>query len=340
MRTRTRFPSGTMPAIELSTWFSAESVCDRAAHRDVPGLDDDADPAAPGGGAHHEAAGVERHLREPVRQRARVPREQVAAGQARDEGVGRRVHELRGRSELEDPALREHADAVGEDGGVLVVVGDEERGQVEVAQQLGELESHGRARDRVERGERLVQQQHGRVARERARQADALPLAARELTRPCLRQVPDTEALEQLVHARAPASERDVAPHGQVREERVVLEDVAHAALLRRDGPSPVAESNQTSSPTATRPRVGPDEAADAAQDGRLARAGRPDEGDRLAADVERQPEAEGSERTVEIDAKRAHPGTTLTASRSAPDTATSNAPIARAMSKSASSWS
>ena len=108
---------------------------------------------------------------------------------------------------------------------------------------------------RVERGERLVEEQHARVARERARERDALALAARELAGPRLREVRDAEALEQLVDPLL-AAVGDVLPHGQVREERVLLEDEPDAPLvgLRKSRRS---ASNQTSSSSAIRPDAG-----------------------------------------------------------------------------------
>ena len=51
----------------------------------------------------------------------------------------------------------------------------------DLAVQPPQLLLEARARDRVERAERLVHQQHRRVGRERAREADALALPAREL---------------------------------------------------------------------------------------------------------------------------------------------------------------
>ena len=60
------------------------------------------------------------------------------------------------------------------------------------------------ARDRVERAERLVHQQHRRVGGERAREADALALAARELRRVALGVgLLEPDELEQLGDARA-----------------------------------------------------------------------------------------------------------------------------------------
>ena len=70
---------------------------------------------------------------------------------------------------------------VGERGGVLEVVGDENRRQCELAEQLVELDPHRCLGMRIERGERLVEQQDARLEGERPRERDPLALAAREL---------------------------------------------------------------------------------------------------------------------------------------------------------------
>jgi hypothetical protein len=82
----------------------------------------------------------------------------------------------------------------------------------------------------VERRERLVEQQHLGFARERARERDALALAAREVARPRVPRGGDPEAFEQLVGSAAPPNATLLAD-GQVREERVVLEDEPDRAL-------------------------------------------------------------------------------------------------------------
>ena len=107
---------------------------------------------------------------------------------------------------------------------VLEVVRDEQDRDVEPGEQVVELGADRRLRVRVERRERLVEQQHLRVARERARERDALPLAAGELARPRVREVRDAKALEVVVR-RVPARVLDVLANGHVREERVLLED-------------------------------------------------------------------------------------------------------------------
>ena len=69
---------------------------------------------------------------------------------------------------------------------------------LELALQLG-------SRDRIERAERLVHQQHRRIGGQRARHADTLALPARQLVRPACRKVGRRQAdeLEQLRRARA-----------------------------------------------------------------------------------------------------------------------------------------
>ena len=104
------------------------------------------------------------------------------------------------------------------------------------------------ARQRIERAERLVEQHHARLGGERAGDADALLLAARELVRPARRGSPpgssSTSSSSSSTRRRMRASSqpssdgvtRDVLGDGQVREEADALEDVADAAaqLVRR----------------------------------------------------------------------------------------------------------
>ena len=148
----------------------------------------------------------------------------------------------RRRAELAQLALDEHADGPGERGGVLVVVRHDQRRQARSsAAAPAARAAHGGLRVRVERRERLVEQQHARVARERPRQRDPLPLAARQLARLRVREVRDAEALEQLADPLL-AAEGDVPRDAQVREERVLLEDEPDASLVGRGGRRPGVE--------------------------------------------------------------------------------------------------
>ena len=82
------------------------------------------------------------------------------------------------------PAVAHDGDAVGERQRLGLVVGDIEHGQVrQVAVQPRELLDHVAADLRIERRQRLVEQQHARTHGERARDGDALLLAAGEFAR-------------------------------------------------------------------------------------------------------------------------------------------------------------
>src|SRR5581483_8426788 len=91
----------------------------------------------------------------------------------------------------------------------------------------------------VERGERLVEQQDARLDDERARQRDALGLAAGDLPRQPRLQTLQPKQLDRLgepaarfVPRQAGEPERDVVANREVREERVALRQVADAPSL------------------------------------------------------------------------------------------------------------
>ena len=107
--------------------------------------------------------------------------QEVCAGERCDESVGGVREKLIWRAELAELSVDDDAHVVGDRHRVLVVVGDDQRWQVELAQQLRELAAHRCLGVGVERGERLVQQQHSRVAGERAGERDALAFPAGEL---------------------------------------------------------------------------------------------------------------------------------------------------------------
>ena len=112
--------------------------------------------------------------------------------------------------------------------GVLEVVSDDDRRQAQIFEELAKLGADAGSRVRVQRGERLVQEEHGGVAGQRAGQRDALALASRELAdaSPC--EVGDSEAFEQRIDVRAiSCTEAHVVNDVEVREQRVLLEEVA-----------------------------------------------------------------------------------------------------------------
>ncbi len=135
---------------------------------------------------------------------------------------------------------------------------------------------------RVEGGQRLVEEEQRRITSQGAGERDPLALPSRELTDACVGEVADPEPLEERRHLRVvPSAEANVSSDIEVREQRVLLEEVADPAALRRNVDAPlrveqdgVVERDET--------MLRPQEAGDHPEHGRLARAGRPDERKRL----------------------------------------------------------
>ena len=86
-----------------------------------------------------------------------------------DEAVGRREINLARRADLGDGAFAHDDDAVAERHGFGLVVRHIDRGDAEHAQQPVEFAAQPVAQSRVERGQRLVEQQHAWPRRDRAR---------------------------------------------------------------------------------------------------------------------------------------------------------------------------
>ena len=266
----------------------------------------------------------------------RLAAEEVAAGEARDEGIRRRCDQLGWRADLEQLALDEDPDAPGERGGVLVVVRHEQRRQGEALQQLAQLRSDRHARVSVEGGQRLVEQQHRGIAGERTRETDALPLAARQRLGLRPRQVRDPETLEQLGDALAPGVAH-VLLDGHVREERVVLEDEADAAALgwQVDPGLGVEQHRAVELDPPALGRVRPEIARSTVV---LPGSGRADERHRLPTDGEVERYAEGTTGNVDCESERFHRGRSLTSRSTHALMTMSSALIASAVSKLTSS--
>ena len=81
----------------------------------------------------------------------------------------------------------------------FLVVGDEHRRDVHLVVQSPQPRAQLLAHLRVERAERLVEQQHLRLHRERPRQRHALALSAGQLRRQTVGELLDVHELEQLV---------------------------------------------------------------------------------------------------------------------------------------------
>jgi hypothetical protein len=195
-----------------------------------------------GGAFEPEPQALQGHLISVTR--ADIEREHVAiAHEARDMQVrGLGINFLRSRDLLHQPVLHHH-DAVGERERLVLVVRDVDRGATELAVDAADLGAHLQPQLGVEVRQRLVHQQQRRLDHDRARDRDALLLAAGQLPRQLVLVAGELDQREcardarlHLVGRRAAhhQAERHVAPDRHVRKQRVVLEHHAEAALLRR----------------------------------------------------------------------------------------------------------
>ena len=136
-----------------------------------------------------------------------------------------------------------HDDAVRHGHGFDLIVSDVNRRGLQALVQLLDLGAHLDAQLGVEVRQRLIEQEHLRVARDGAPHGDALALAARELARVALEQMLQSQNFGRLHHARVdlllrriaqPQREAHVGPDRHVRIKRVVLEHHGDVALFRR----------------------------------------------------------------------------------------------------------
>ena len=137
------------------------------------------------------------------------------------------------RADLDDLAEIHHRDAVGDVPHDRQVVRDEDVGQAEVALQRLEQVDHLRADRDVERRDRLVEDDQLRVQRERPRDADALPLAARELVREAVRvlgrEPDDAQQLVDASLALVAAGARRGCASGSLTMSRTVIRGLSDA---------------------------------------------------------------------------------------------------------------
>src|SRR6266480_2484919 len=177
----------------------------------------------------------------------------------------------------------EDDDAVAEEYRLLDVVGDEDDGLARALPELDQLLLHGLARLRVEGAEGLVHQQHLGIERQHARKRHALLHPARQLGGIVVAELAQVHHLQVLADGgvdlrawRALGLEApgDVASHGAPGEKRELLE---HHAAVRAGAADFLAVHPDAAA------ALGLDEAADDVQEGALAAAARPDDGDELA---------------------------------------------------------
>jgi hypothetical protein len=101
-----------------------------------------------------------------------------AAEEVGDESIRGTIVNVRGTSDLVDPATVDHHDSLRERHRLRLIVRDVERGDGEAAVELDQLESHTPAQPRIEVGERLVEEKEPRPPHDRAPDRHPLPLPA------------------------------------------------------------------------------------------------------------------------------------------------------------------
>ena len=174
--------------------------------------------------------------------------------QARDRGVARTHHHVVRRSRLQRAAAVQDRDAVGQRRRLVEIVRDQHDRHRERAAQRGQLAIELVPRHAVDGGERFVEQQHLRVARERAGDRDALLLAAGQRRRP-----PRLEARPgaPAPAARAPARRAPPAADARARRSRCAARTGAGTARSAgtRGRPSAAAAFSARRSPGRTRHR-------------------------------------------------------------------------------------
>ena len=144
---------------------------------------------------------------------------------------------------LDDPAVLDDDQPVGQHHGVQRVVRDQDGDGLELGQVAPELGADLQAGAGVQGGQRLVEEQQPGAGGQGAGEGDALGLAAGQPARLGAGVVGEAHAVQplgglraglRLGRAVAARAEGHVVQGGEVREEQVVLEDDADRAGLRR----------------------------------------------------------------------------------------------------------
>ena len=207
-----------------------------------------------------------------------------------DEDRARALVEFVGRRVGLELALLHDGDAVGHGHGLYLIVGHVDGGDSQIELQAFDLAAHGQAQTGVQIRERFVEEEQAGLLHKGAAQGDALLLSTRELRWAAVEQMTDAhhvgDPLHALLHLRSGRflefeGVADVLADAHVRVEGVALEDHADVAVFGRDlVDDTVVEADL---PGGRLVDTGNHE-----ERGRLAAAGRAEEGNELSAlDVE-----------------------------------------------------
>ncbi|KAG1254300.1 hypothetical protein G6F65_017099 [Rhizopus arrhizus] len=208
-----------------------------------------------------------------------------AAKEAGHEQIGRAVVQRHRRVDLLDDAVLQHHDALAQGHRFDLVMGHVDHGGAQLAVQLRDLGPHTVAQLGIQVRQRLVEQEHRRLAHQRAAQRNTLALAAGHRLGQLvhhlgqaqrLRRLGDAPVDRRLVMAAQLQAEGQVLGHGHVRVQRVALEHHRDVAILRRHVVDHAIADGQRAAADLFQPSHHP-------QQGRLATAGRADQHHQLA---------------------------------------------------------
>ena len=113
-----------------------------------------------------------------------------------DEWIGRVIVHFFGSADLFDAAFIHHHDSVGKLERLLLIVGDEDGCNAHLVMQPAQPAAQIPANTRIECAERLIQQQHAWLHRQRAGEGNTLALAARELPGKAVAQTFELDELQ------------------------------------------------------------------------------------------------------------------------------------------------
>ena len=170
----------------------------------------------------------------PDHQAASIPVDDVRhTDEAGDEFVRRVLVEVDWRPQLLDAPSGEDSDPIAHRQGLILVVGDVDEGDAQLALDSLELNLHLLPQFQIERTQRFIEKEHFRLVDDGPGQGDPLPLAAGQLVGVAVAEAGKSDQGESRRHPPATILARDVAHlqavfdvrgHRHVREEGVVLE--------------------------------------------------------------------------------------------------------------------
>ncbi|EGE56213.1 hypothetical protein RHECNPAF_73009 [Rhizobium etli CNPAF512] len=179
------------------------------------------------------------------------------ADEAGDEHVDGTVVKVLRRIDLLDVPVLHDDDPVRHGHGFDLVVSDVDEGGIEALVQLGDFRAHRAAQLGVEIGQRLVEEENGRVAHHGAAERDALALPTRKRFRLAVQEMGNVEDLGRILHLLVDEitrhfaqlqAESHVLVDGHMRVERIILENHRDIPILRGDVVHDVAADLQFSS--------------------------------------------------------------------------------------------